>query len=165
MQVDVHKKLSCFYTTKKIPHENTRSIRIYFEIFLKWSYRLLGYTSLPHRCTFSHLLHLLNWRTKVVIIANSTQMSLQWTWTINYVCSSLIFLCLMNRTHFCNLLSELFSTLRLSEMLLLSINCLISIFASTLQISHKLRTINAQINIRGKKTRKLDTLANCFTVS
>jgi len=27
----------------------------------------------------------------------------------------------------------------------------------SLQISHNLRTINAQINIRGKKTRKLDT--------
>jgi len=26
-----------FYTTKKIPHESTCSIRIYFEIFFKWS--------------------------------------------------------------------------------------------------------------------------------
>ena len=35
MQMDVHKTLSCFYTTKKIPHESTRSIRIYFEIFFQ----------------------------------------------------------------------------------------------------------------------------------
>jgi len=31
-----------------------------------------------------------------------------------------------------------------------------------LQVSHNLRVINAQINIRGKKTRKLDTLAKLF---
>ena len=71
---------------------------------------------------------LLNWRINVVIIVNSTQMSLKWTWTIsNYVCGSLIFLCWLNRTHIWNLFSELFSTLLLSEMLLLSINCQISI--------------------------------------
>jgi len=33
----VHKTLYCFYTTKKMPHESTRSIRIYFEIFFKWT--------------------------------------------------------------------------------------------------------------------------------
>jgi len=37
MQTDVHKKLYCFYATKKMPHESTRSIRIHFEIFFKWS--------------------------------------------------------------------------------------------------------------------------------
>jgi len=37
MQTDVHKTLYCFYTTKKMPHESMRSIRIYFEIFFKWS--------------------------------------------------------------------------------------------------------------------------------
>jgi len=36
-QMGVHKTLYCFYTTKKILHESTRSIRIYFEIFFKWS--------------------------------------------------------------------------------------------------------------------------------
>jgi len=76
--------------------------------------------------------NLLNWSIKLVTIVNSTQMSLKWTWTINnYVCGSLIGLCWLNRTHFWNLLSKLYSTLRLSEMLLLFINCLISIFAST----------------------------------
>jgi len=35
MEMDVHKTLYCFYTTKKMPHESTRSIRIYFEIFFK----------------------------------------------------------------------------------------------------------------------------------
>ena len=37
MQMYVYKTLSCFYTTKKIPHESMHSIRIYFEIFFKWS--------------------------------------------------------------------------------------------------------------------------------
>jgi len=88
----------------------------------------VGCTSLPQRCTFGRLLQLLlNWSINVVIIVNSTQIL---TWTIgNYVSGSLICQCWLNRTHFWNLLSELFSTLRLSEMLFIS--CLISIFAST----------------------------------
>jgi len=62
---------------------------------------------------------------------NSTQMSLKWTWTrCNCVCGSLINLFWLNGTHFWNLLSELFSTLRLSEILLLSMYYLTSIFAS-----------------------------------
>jgi len=36
MQMDVHKTLYCFYT-KKLHHESTHSICIYFEIFFKWS--------------------------------------------------------------------------------------------------------------------------------
>jgi len=35
--MDVHKTLSCFHATKKIPHESIRSIHIYFEIFFMWS--------------------------------------------------------------------------------------------------------------------------------
>jgi len=35
-QTDIYKTLYCFYTTKNA-HESTRSIRIYFEIFFKWS--------------------------------------------------------------------------------------------------------------------------------
>jgi len=45
MQIDVHKTLYCFYTTKKIPPESTRSIRIYFEIFFKWSCRLYEFAT------------------------------------------------------------------------------------------------------------------------
>jgi len=53
-------------------------------------------------------------------IVNSTQMSLTWTWTINnYVCSSLICLCWLNRTHFWNHLFKLFSTLRPSMAIIL----------------------------------------------
>ena len=65
----------------------------------------VGYTKLPQRCTFCHLLQLLlNWRINAVIIVNSTQMSLKWSWTINnYVCGSLICLCWLNSTHFWNL--------------------------------------------------------------
>jgi len=79
-------------------------------------------TNLPQGCTFCHPLQiLLNWRI-------FTQLSLKRTWTINkYVCGSLISLYRLNRTHFWNLLSELFSTLRLSEMLFLFMNFLISI--------------------------------------
>jgi len=83
-------------------------------------------TNLPHKCTFCHLLQiLLNWRI-------FTQLSLKWSWTIKkYVCGSLISYYWLNRTHFCNLLSELFSTLRLSEILFLFMDFLISIFEST----------------------------------
>jgi len=124
----------------------------------------VGYTNLPKRCTFDRLLQLLlNWRIKVATIVNCTQMSLECTWTINnYVCGSLICLCWLNRTHFWNLLSKLFSTLRPSEMLLLFINFLISIFASTFYRQVILRTINAQISNIGEKSRKLDTLAKLF---
>ena len=37
MQIYVHKTLYCFYTTKKMHHDSTRSICIYFEIFFNWS--------------------------------------------------------------------------------------------------------------------------------
>ena len=36
-QTDVHKMLYCLYTTKKMSHESTHSIRIYVETFFKWS--------------------------------------------------------------------------------------------------------------------------------
>ena len=61
-----------------------------------------------------------------------------------------------------NLLSKMFSTLWLSAMLFLYINCLISISSSTfwfLQISHNLRIINGQNNMSSEKIRNLDTLA------
>jgi len=35
MQMVVHKTLYCFYTTKKMHYESTRSSCIYFEIFFK----------------------------------------------------------------------------------------------------------------------------------
>jgi len=44
-----------------------------------------------------------NWYINVVIIVNSTQLSLKWTWTINnYVCSSLVY------TGWTELTSEIF---------------------------------------------------------
>ena len=186
MQMDVHKTLYCFYTTKKMPHESTRSIRIYFQFWNIFQVKL--YTSLPQECTFCHPLQcLLNkslyhceptigvgrgskatwilkispkslfclfrvgkskfhhfwppWKNILVVPPwkkilptpmNSTQLSLKRTWTINnHVNGSHISLCWLNRTHFRNLLFEWFSALRLSEMLFLFINCLISIFAST----------------------------------
>jgi len=89
VQMDVHKTLSCFFTTKKISHESTHSIRIYFEIFFKWSCRLYEFATKVYFQSF--LKRLLNWHTIVVIIVNSTQIGLKWTWTIsNCVCGSLI---------------------------------------------------------------------------
>jgi len=128
--------LQCKWTfTKRFPVSTLQrkfpmKVRAPFASILRsFSCGTVGYTSLSQTWTFSHLLQrLLNWHINVVIIVNSTQITLKWTWTIsNYLCSPLIFLCLLNRTHFWNLLSELFSTLRLSEMLFLSINCLITI--------------------------------------
>jgi len=112
-----------------MPHESTRSFRIYFEIFFKWScirtchkgvlsvirYRFCWIGAYPH-----------NWVWKRLELSK-------------YLCGSLISLCWLNRTHFWNLLSALFSTLCLSEMFFLFINFLISSFESTfffLQISH-----------------------------
>jgi len=63
-------------------------------ILKSFSSRVVGYTSFPQRCTFSHLLQrLLNWRINVVIIVNSTQMSLKWTWTISNAFAALSFFC------------------------------------------------------------------------
>jgi len=45
MQMNIQKTLYCFYTTKKIPHASTRSICIYFEIFVKWSCRLYEFAT------------------------------------------------------------------------------------------------------------------------
>jgi len=67
-------------------------------------------------------------------------------------------------TSILNLLSEMFFTLRLPEMLFLFfIDCLISIFFEHfLEVSHNLRKINAQNNMRGEKTKNLDTPAKLF---
>jgi len=51
MQIDVHETLSRFYTPKKILHESTRSIRIYVEIFFKWSCMLRSINYLPAQTT------------------------------------------------------------------------------------------------------------------
>jgi len=49
------------YTTKKMPHESTRSIRIYFEIFFKWSCIRVCHKGaayfLPSVTVFSELVH------------------------------------------------------------------------------------------------------------
>ena len=104
-------------------------------ILTAFSSGAVGYTSLPQTCTFYHLLQLLlNWHINVVI--KSLWTPHKWVWnrlelsTTTFAVLSLD-LCWLNRTHFWNLLSELFSTLRLSKILFLFINCLISIFAST----------------------------------
>jgi len=133
--------LQCKWTfTKRCPVSTPQrkfplKARAPFASILKsFSGGAVGYTSLPQRCrpTFSHLLQLLlNWCINVVIIVNCTQMSLKLTWTIsNYVCGSHFSVLVEQNSHLKSF-SELFSTLRLSEMLLLSITCLISIFAST----------------------------------
>jgi len=100
------------------PWKHALHLHIFWNLF-----QVELHTNVPQRCTFCYLLQiLLNWR---IIF----QLSVKWTWTINnYVCGSLISLCWLNRTHFWNLLSELFSTLRPTEMLFLFINVLVSTF-------------------------------------
>ena len=127
-----------------------------FEAILK-SFSSGAVYEICHKGVLSSVTDFAEWRI-------FTQLSLKWNWTNNeYVCHSLIRLSWLNRTHFWNLLTELFSTLRLSERFFLFINFLMSIFwEHFLQISHDLRTINHQINISGEKTWKLDTLAKLF---
>ena len=61
------------YTTKKMPHESTRSIRIYFEIFSSGAVYEFATKVQP---TFCHPLQFfLNWCINVVTV-NSTQLSL-----------------------------------------------------------------------------------------
>ena len=70
MQMDVHKALSCFYTTNKTPQESTLSSRIYFEIFFKWScslyefarkvyflWSVTTFAELSHKCRYHCKLH------------------------------------------------------------------------------------------------------------
>jgi len=45
----------CLYTTKKMPHESTRSIHIYFQIF-KWSCTLVY-----HKCVLSVICYSFCW--------------------------------------------------------------------------------------------------------
>ena len=163
MQMDVTKRFAVTTPQRKFPMK----ARAPFASILKsFSSVSVGYTSLPRKCTFCHLLQpLLNWRINVVINVNSTQMSLKWTGTIhNYVCGSLVCLCLLNRTHFWNLLSELFSTSAIRNAFASHKLPNIHFCEHFLQISHNLRTINAQINISGEKTRKLDTLAKLHCI-
>ena len=163
--------IQCKWTfTKRFPFSTPQrkvpmKARAPFASVLKsFSSGAVGYTSLPQRCTFSHLLQrLLNWRKNVVIIVNSTQMSLKWTWTISdYICGS----------HF-SVLVEQSSPLQSFVRIVFYTSAIRNTFAfhklpnihfceHFLQISHNLRTINAQINIRGKKSRTLDTLAKLF---
>jgi len=57
MQMDFHKTLYSFCTTKKIPRENLRSIRIFWNRI-----QVELYSSLRKGCTFCHPLQLfLNW--------------------------------------------------------------------------------------------------------
>jgi len=58
MQKDVHKTLYCFYTTKKMPHESTRSIRIYFEIFFKWNCIRICHKGVLSVTDFAELAHI-----------------------------------------------------------------------------------------------------------
>ena len=80
MKMDVHKTLSSFYTTKKIPHESTRSIRIYFEIFFKWSCRLYEFaTKVYFRSsvtTFAELAHKCRYHCEVH--TNESEMDLNY---------------------------------------------------------------------------------------
>ena len=115
---------------------------LYLHLF--WNvFQVELYTSLPQRCNFCHPLQLFFWIGAYMSLSLWTPHNwcLKCTWTINnYVCGSLVSLCWLDRIHFWNLVSELFSTLRLSEILFLFINCLISILRALstngLMLSH-----------------------------
>jgi len=80
-----------------------------------------------------------------------TQLSLKWNWSINkYICGSLISLSWLNRTHFWNILSKLFPTLHLLEILFLFINLLISIFESTFKNERLVKSAIRQLVIHFK---------------
>jgi len=147
MQMDVYKTHSCFYTTKKIPHESTYSIRSYFETFFKWSCRLDKFVTKVHFP--SSVATLLNWRVNVVIIVNSTQMSLQWPWTSSYVFGSpneqkSLLKPFVRIVFYTSAVRNAFPFHKLPNL---------HFCQHFLQISHNLRTINAQINISGEKPR------------
>ena len=74
MQMEVHKSVYCFYTTKKMPQESTRSMRIYFEILFKWRCTLVC-----RKCVlsvtvsdFAELAH----KYRIAIVVNSRLLSL-----------------------------------------------------------------------------------------
>ena len=82
------------YTTKKMPHESTRSIRIYFEIFFKWScirvcHKCVAYflssvtafSELTHKCRYHCELH-----------TTESVMDLKYQ-KLLFVCASLILVC------------------------------------------------------------------------
>ena len=71
----------CFYTTKKMPQESTRSIRIHFEILFKWRCTLFcrkGVLSVTVS-DFAELAH----KYRIAIVVNSRLLSLNKTWTIS----------------------------------------------------------------------------------
>jgi len=82
MQMDVHKTLSCFYTTKNIPHESTCSIRTYFEIFFKWSCRLYEFARKVYFqssvTTFAELEHKCRWLYHCELQTNESEMDLNY---------------------------------------------------------------------------------------
>jgi len=93
----------------------------------------------------------------LLVLFRLLTMQCKWTFTKRITLSSPL-VC-AGCTSVLNLLSELFSTLRLSEILFLFISCSISIFWARAANSHNLRKINGQNNTCGEKTKNLDTLA------
>jgi len=104
MQMDVQKTLSCFYTSKKIHHESTHSIRIHFGIFFKWSCRLYEFaTKVYFRSsvtTFAELAHKCRYHCE--LHTDESEMDLNYHHQLRLELSHLSVL--------------VFSTLRLSEM-------------------------------------------------
>jgi len=135
---------------------------LYFEIFFMWSCirvchkgvayflsSVTAFSELTHKCRYHCELH----TTESVMDLNSQQLRLRFS---HFSLSSL------NRTHFWNLLSELFFTLRLSEILFLLWSAWYLFCEHFPQISKNLRTINDQINISGEKPSRLDIFAKLF---
>jgi len=131
MQTDVHKTLYSFYITKKILHDSTRSIRIYFEIFFKWSCRLYEFATkvyfLSSVTTFAELAHKYRCHCELHTYESVMDLNYQLRLRLSHLCYS------PKIIHFARpqFLGWLRHWHRLSEMLLLLMNCLVSIFEST----------------------------------
>ena len=102
--------------------------------------------------------------TSKFCLSFSKLMTMQWEWTFTKRFTlSFPFVC-AGWTLIPNLLSEMFSTLRLSEMLFLFINCLISIFFEHfLQISHNSK--NNQRREQHERCKNKEVRHSCKTVS
>ena len=79
--MDLHKTLYPFYTTKKIPHERTRSVRICLESYSGGA--VFKFAKGLYLSSFTAFAELHEVSTDIIIIVNCRQLSLNWTWTIH----------------------------------------------------------------------------------
>jgi len=77
IQMGLHKTLYPFYTTKKIPHERTRSVRICLESYSGGA--VFKFAKGLYLSSFTAFAELHGVSTDIIIIVNCRQLSLNWT--------------------------------------------------------------------------------------